>query len=60
MKPFRFGVQAGTCKTKAKWTEIARKLKILINAKHTVIRFELDNHLVDEAVNSFQLRERLA
>lgn len=41
-------------------TEIARKLKILINAKHTVIRFELDNHLVDEAVNSFQLRERLA
>ena len=24
MKPFRFGVQAGTCKTAAKWTEFAR------------------------------------
>lgn len=41
-------------------TEIARKLNISINAKHTVVRIELDNHLVDEAINSFQLRERLA
>lgn len=40
-------------------TEIARKLNISINAKHTVVRIELDNHLVDEAINSFQLRERL-
>ena len=27
MKPFRFGVQAGTCKTKAKWTEFARRVE---------------------------------
>ena len=27
MKPFRFGVQSGTCKTKPKWTEFARRVE---------------------------------
>ena len=40
--------------------EIARQLNISINAKHTVIRIELDNYLLEEASNSFQIRERLA